>query len=70
MGIKSTYDIDRETAIQVLMSKVYKCTNDELADMLEALPESHFRNYAVFNELKEEPYEWGEERVIRDITQF
>lgn len=70
MGIKSTYDIDRETAIQVILSKTYKCTNEQLADMLEAFPESHFRNYGVFDELPVEPDEYREQFVIRDITQF
>ena len=57
MGIKSTYDIDRSTAIEVITSKVYGCTNEQLASMLLDFNESYFRNYCVWNQLpKEDKY--------------
>ena len=51
MSIKTTHDIDRQTAIAVIVSKINNCTNDQLANMLEAFEESHFRNYCVFDQL-------------------
>ena len=56
MGIKSTYDIDRQTAIAVIVSKVNSCTNEQLASMLLDFEESYFRNYSVYHELPESPF--------------
>lgn len=66
MGVKSTYDIDRQTAIAVIASKVNSCTNKQLANMLEEFEESHFRNYVVFDQLPEE-YNY---RTIRYVGDF
>lgn len=49
MGIKSTFTIDRQTAIDVVLSKINDCTNDELADILLGFKESHSKNYHVIN---------------------
>lgn len=71
MGIKSTYDIDRQTALAVILSKIYGCTNEQLASMLLDFEESHFRNYSVYDELPE--VEEGEQyfdRVIRSVDDF
>jgi hypothetical protein len=47
MSIKSTYGIKKEVAIQVIMSYLFKASDEELGDMLEILPESRFRNYSI-----------------------
>ncbi len=47
MSIKSTYYVSREIAQQVLLSNIFKLTDTELADALEGLPQSTFRNYRV-----------------------
>jgi len=65
MGIKSTYDIDRQTAIAVIIKKVYGFTNEQLADMLLDFEESHFRNYSVYDEL---PNEYS--RTIKTVDDF
>lgn len=54
MGIKSTYDIDRQTAITIIVSKINSCTNEQLASMLLDFEESYFRNYSVYDELPEQ----------------
>lgn len=66
MGIKNTYDIDRQTAITVIVSKVNSCTNEQLANMLEEFDESYFRNYIVHNQLTNEP----NDRTISNISEF
>lgn len=67
MGIKSTYDIDRQTAISVIVSKLNTCTNEQLANMLEAFEESYFRNYMVYDQLPDNPDEY---RTIRNLGEF
>lgn len=67
MGIKSTYDIDRETAITVILSKIYQSTNDQLAEMLEVFEESYFRNYNVYDQL---PDNSDNDRIIKNINDF
>ena len=67
MGIKSTYDIDRQTAITVIVSKVHSCTNEQLASMLESFEESYFRNYIVYDHLTDESNEY---RTIKDVRDF
>ena len=47
MGIKSTYDIERSTALAVILSKLHECSNEQLANMLEQFDESYFRNYNI-----------------------
>ncbi len=67
MGIKSTYDIERQTAIAVIVSKVNSCTNEQLASMLLDFEESYFRNYIVYDELPEED-EYS--RMIKTVDEF
>ena len=67
MGIKSTYDIDRETAIAVITSKINNCTNQSLANMLLEFEESYFRNYNVYDELPEQD-EYN--TVIKTVDEF
>ena len=67
MGVRSTYDIDRATAQQVLMSNLYKLTNEQLASMLLDLEESEFRNYIVYDELLDHS---DSDKVIRNINEF
>lgn len=47
MGVKSTYTLTRSTALRVLEEAIVHATNKELAEMLESLPQSTFRNYQV-----------------------
>lgn len=71
MSIKTTYDIDRKTAIAVIVDKVYNASNDELEDILEGFKESHFRNYIVYDELPEpERYEYSLDFRIENPNQF
>lgn len=51
MSIKSTYNIDRATAIAIIHSKLHTCTNGELSNILEEFEESFFRNYIVYDTL-------------------
>jgi hypothetical protein len=53
MGIKSTFNIERQTAIAVIVAKINNCNNSQLADMLETFEESYFRNYIVYDSLPE-----------------
>jgi hypothetical protein len=47
MSVKSTFGIKRDVAIQVLISSIYKSSDEELEYMLECLPESDLRNYII-----------------------
>jgi len=47
MSIKSTYGIPRQVAQQVLATSIFGLSNKQLAEMIEILPESYFRNYTV-----------------------
>ena len=66
MSIKTTYDINRETAIAVIVSKINNCSNDQLANMLEEFDESYFRNYFVYDELPNEFANY----VIKKVSDF
>lgn len=66
MGYKTTYDIDRETAIQVIMSKVWQKSNKELEDILEEFDESGLRNFIVHHELPDD----SESYRIENMGQF
>lgn len=51
MGIKTTHDIPRNVAIDIISKKLLgNVSNSELADMLESFPESEFRNYSVYDD--------------------
>jgi hypothetical protein len=69
MLTKSTVDIDRQTAVAVITSKVNYCSNEELAGMLEMLEESYFRNYKVHDKLPDDDGH-SSRRVIRSIRDF
>lgn len=66
MGIKSTFDIDRQTAIAVIVSKINNCSNEQLENILEEFDESYFRNYIVHDYLPDE----DEDRVIKTVSDF
>lgn len=72
MGIKQTHLITRETAIMVIMSRLSKVTDSELAEMLESFPESHFRNYEIVNqsEMDENDKKEWPTRAIKSIENF
>ena len=69
MSIKTTHDIDRQTAIAVIVSKINSCTNDQLANMLEEFDESYFRNYFVYDDLSESNQDDGN-YVIKTVNEF
>lgn len=58
MSVKSTYYIDRETALAVILSKVLSCSDEQLEEILEVM--SSFRNYVV-GSIEDRP----EDSVIR-----
>ena len=66
MSIKTTHDIDRQTSIDIILSKIHSCTNDQLANMLEEFDESYFRNYFVYDELPNEDGNY----VIKTVSDF
>ena len=69
MSIKTTYDIDRTTALAVISSKLFYMTNDQLANVLEEFEESYFRNYWVHDKLPED-IEERSSFVIKDVSDF
>jgi hypothetical protein len=69
MGVRSTYYIKRETAMQILLMKIPILTDEQLANMLEEFPESDYRNYSIVNEIDEED-EYGYPRAIRKASDF
>ena len=64
MSVKSTYYINRETAIRVVLSKIYELSDEALSEVLEDLPGSEFRNYAITDYLDEERF------VINSVEEF
>ena len=69
MSIKTTHDIDRQTAIAVIVSKINSITNDQLANMLEEFDESYFRNYFVCDDLSGSNQDDGN-YVIKTVNEF
>lgn len=69
MFTKQTADIDKKTAIEVITYKVKYCSNEELADMLNMLEESYFRNHKVHENLPDN-IDQTSSRVIRSIKDF
>lgn len=69
MSIKSTHYLSRATALEVLADrgKIISPSNKELEDMLEDLPESHFRNYIIKNDPEDLE---GEHNVIKSASVF
>lgn len=66
MGIKTTYNISRQTAIDVVKSKIDNATNEELEEILLGFKESYFRNYSVSDELPNDGWDY----VISDVDDF
>lgn len=69
MGIKSTHEITRETAMSILLSKIPTLTDTQLENMLEEFEESYFRNYTIVSHI-DEPDELGYPLAIRSIHEF
>lgn len=72
MGVRSTHLITRETAIMVMMSRLSKVTDYELAEMLESFPESHFRTYKIVDqsEMDENDKKEWPTKAIKSIENF
>lgn len=68
MGIKTTYNIDRQTAIAIIVSKINECSNKQIGNMLEEFDESYFRNYWVTDQLEDDPNEIP--FVIEHVSEF
>ena len=66
MGYKSSYDIERKTALQIIQSKLLELDNNSLASILEEFKESHFRNYCVVDSFSDE----NNDRQIKSIEEF
>lgn len=72
MGASRTYDIDRQTAIQVIMTKLMGCSNDDLSEILYILDKEYgLRNFNVVAEFwDKEDYEdyWYDK--IKNASEF
>ena len=68
MSIKSTYNINRQTAIIIIISKIHSCTNEQLGNILEEFEESYFRNYEVFDNIPDCYKDW--DNTIQNIYDF
>ncbi len=68
MGVKSTYDISREVALEVIHAKLSSLSNDRLGNILEQFHESQFRNYDVLD--WEPEAEDDEARIITSVEDF
>jgi hypothetical protein len=66
MGIKTTYNISRQTAIDVVKSKIDNAANEELEEILLGFKESYFKNYSVYDELPNDGWDY----VISDVDDF
>ena len=64
MSIKSTYGIRRETALQIIVSSIFQLSDQQLADLLDSLPQSTYRNYMVGY------IDTNEERMINSVEEF
>jgi len=56
MGVKTTYNITRELAIQAILAKVYSAGEKELEEILENLIDNPFQNYQIVNELDKDDW--------------
>ena len=66
MSIKSTYNIERQLAIDIIISKVNECTNEQLANMLLEFDESYYRNYQVNDKLEGDS--WWTIKTVDDFN--
>ncbi len=63
MGTKSTYQITRETALEIIHAKMDELSDREIEAILEVYPESDFRNYQICDEV-------FDSRSIESIDEF
>jgi hypothetical protein len=66
MSIKTTHNIDRLTAITVILDKVQSCSNSQLEEMLESFDESLLRNYLVRDRIPDGVVNY----VIKSVEDF
>jgi len=57
MGIKSTHQITREFAREVIMRKLYSLTDSQLADMAETAIGNIFQNYRIVDQIDKSQFE-------------
>lgn len=50
MSVKSTHIITRKVATQVIIQKIFECSDNQLADILESIVDSPFYNFRIVNE--------------------
>lgn len=67
MGVKATFGIKRNLALEIIKSKIDNCTNEQLGEILEEFEESELRNYDVVDEF---PEDCNPERNPFRITSF
>lgn len=75
MSIKSTYELTRQTALEIILSRLHSVSNEALADMLESFEESYFRNYIVYDSAhwqndEEHEKENDDNRIINSLYDF
>jgi len=47
MSLKTTHNITREAALQVIISKLYSLDDDRLADTLEIVLNDDYKNFTI-----------------------
>lgn len=67
MGIKSTYQITRETALGIINYKMIDLSDREIEEILESYSESDFRNYDIVDVVNEN---CGSGKSINSIYEF
>jgi histidyl-tRNA synthetase len=65
MSVRSSYTIPKVVAQQVLIASILTVSDSVLEEMLEALPQSQFRNYSI----DEEPNR-GPDYHIATVAEF
>ena len=65
MGAKSTYDIPRQVAIEVILANIFRFDDVELEDILERMPQSTFRNYNIVESIDD-----ATNRTINSVEEF
>lgn len=50
MGVKSTHLITRKVATQIIMQKIFECSDSQLAETLESIVDSPFHNFSIVDE--------------------
>lgn len=72
MGVKSTHIITRKVATQIIMQKIFECSDSQLADTLESIVDSPFHNFSIvdeedFEENKNRYEEWDGDRYFSGL---